>query len=92
MDREWFEGVDGEGLFERSEAARPGLIAEHEVSFRCGCDTDRIARVMAELFRDDPEDLFRGDPAVEVECPRCGTNHQVTRERFDAYAASQGSG
>jgi hypothetical protein len=83
-DREWFESVDREGLLARISAAEPGLIAEHEVSFRCGCDTDRITRVIADLYRDDPEDLFRGDPLVEVECPRCGTQHQVLRARFDA--------
>lgn len=84
VEEEWFHVVDGAELFERALDDRLKLIADVEVAFSCGCDLERIVKLVADLYRDEPEDLFRGDPLVEVECPRCGTLHRVARQQFDA--------
>lgn len=59
-------------------------ISEKRVVFRCGCDIGRIAELVAKLYEEDPEELFLGDPAVEVECPRCAAKHHLSRGLFDA--------
>lgn len=83
VDRAWFESVDGEALQVRTGSPGVSLISERQVSLRCGCDAGRISRVLAELYKEEPEELFRGDPSVEVECPRCGTKHLILREAFE---------
>jgi molecular chaperone Hsp33 len=50
--------------------------------FRCGCDPNTIQGVVRGLFGEDPEQLFRGEPGVEVHCPRCGRRWWVDRADF----------
>lgn len=50
--------------------------------FQCGCDPERMLTAMRAIFKNNAEDLFRGDARVEVTCPRCGRRWWVTRERF----------
>ena len=56
------------------------LVSEHRVVFRCGCDANRIARVLGSIYRENPEEIFLGDPTLEAECPRCGAKYQISRE------------
>jgi hypothetical protein len=58
-------------------------IEERTVRFGCQCDPERIIDVVAGIFHDKPEELFDGDPGVEVRCPRCGQAYQVSRKTFD---------
>jgi hypothetical protein len=50
--------------------------------FLCGCTVDKMLDVVRGMFRDDPEELFRGDEGVEVFCPRCGRRWWVERAEF----------
>lgn len=85
-DLEWFHAVRSEEVFSLEEKAGVKLIGRHTVTFLCGCDADRITRTVVDLFRKDPEDLFRREPAVEVECNRCGARYSITREAFERMA------
>jgi hypothetical protein len=85
-DCDWFRDVRGEEVFDLHRDEDVNLIAEKEISFRCGCDRKRITRLVVDIYKGFPEDLFQGETAVEAECPRCGTQHQVTREDFDAVS------
>lgn len=60
--------------------------------FQCGCNPDRILEVVRKMFRSDPAELFRGDPGVEISCPRCGRRWWVDRERFDRADGPSTSG
>jgi redox-regulated HSP33 family molecular chaperone len=85
-DRGWFESAGADEVFALEASGELKLIHDHPVAFRCGCTSARIVQVLFRLFGDDPEGLFRGDPSVEAECPRCGGKHQVPRAAFDAAA------
>jgi len=87
-DQEWLQEVGGDEIFSLIRAGGLKLISDRRVSFLCGCDTDRITKIVVDLYRDDPEDLFRGDPAVEAECPRCGAKHSVSRQGFERFLAA----
>lgn len=50
--------------------------------FLCGCTAEKILEVVRSMFRDDPEELFRGDQGVEIFCPRCGRRWWVERAQF----------
>ena len=52
-------------------------------------DADRITEILVKLYGEEPEELFRGDPAVEAECPRCGTKHEISRAMFDGAAGAK---
>jgi len=84
-DLEWFQAVGGEEIFSLVRDGSLKLISERRISFHCGCDTDRITKVVVDLYKDVPEDLFRGDPDVEAECPRCGTKHRISRQSFEKF-------
>jgi hypothetical protein len=55
--------------------------------FQCGCNPARILDVVRGMFKDDPTELFHGDPGVEISCPRCGRRWWIDREQFDAGTA-----
>jgi molecular chaperone Hsp33 len=83
-DPKWLSALDPEGATALTGRPTVKRIAEKRIVFRCGCDTARIAKLVAKLYEEDPEELFRGDSAVEVECPRCAAKHHLSRELFDA--------
>jgi len=51
--------------------------------FRCGCDPERMLEVVETMFRADPDELFRGDPGVEISCPRCGRRWWIDRTEYE---------
>ena len=80
-DPDWIRGLDGASIRAlRDEAAEP--IESRTFSFSCGCDGDRVARALAGMFGEDPEELFQGEPMVEASCPRCGTLWGIDRDFF----------
>jgi hypothetical protein len=58
--------------------------------WHCGCNHQRMLEVLAPAFRANPEELFEGDPKIEIRCPRCGARHAVTREALEAFVTSAG--
>ena len=34
-------------------------------------------------------ELFAGQPKLEMRCPRCGARHAITREALEAFVASE---
>ncbi len=89
VEAPWFCSVGASEAFALEKGIDSKLVSEQTVGFRCGCDIDCIARVVAEVYRENPGELFRGESSIEAECPRCGAKHTVTRERFQAVAAAR---
>ncbi len=87
-DRKWFQSADPAEIMALEKSGDLKLIADRGVLFRCGCDRKMITGIVVKLYHQDPEELFRGDPEVEVECPRCGAHHVVTREQFRENSAA----
>ncbi len=83
VDREWFRGLESKEVFRLESAGAIDLVNERTMAFRCGCDSEWIARALASMFGEAPESLFRGDMDVEAECPRCGATHRIARKTFD---------
>jgi molecular chaperone Hsp33 len=69
-----------EGIRIANEATR--TLDEKTFRFQCGCNIETMREVMSGLFRDDPEDLFRGEEGVEVFCPRCARRWWITRDQL----------
>ncbi len=82
VDLAWLQSLD-------SDSVRGYLkkdfenIEQRNYRFQCGCDPGKILTVVSGMFKDNPEDLFRGDSEVETHCPRCSRSFWITREDFD---------
>ncbi|HKK71191.1 MAG TPA: Hsp33 family molecular chaperone HslO [Candidatus Krumholzibacteria bacterium] len=81
-DAAWIRGLDGVDVRALRESSREP-IESRTFTFACTCDGERVARVLAGMFGEDPEALFQGDASVEARCPRCGALWSVDREAFD---------
>jgi hypothetical protein len=60
------------------------LLEEKTVQLRCGCNPEKIVRALRQIYAGQDEELFRGDAAVEVFCPRCGARWWIARAAYDA--------
>ncbi len=63
-------------------------IETRQYRWHCGCDQQRMLKVLAPLMRQDPEDLFQGEEVIEIRCPRCAARHHITRESLEAHIAN----
>lgn len=84
VDREWIAALTAADVSAALARETLELIEDRRYQFVCSCDGDRIRQVVAGLFRDNPEELFQGQEAVETFCPRCGRRWWISREEFRA--------
>ncbi|MEM1297529.1 MAG: Hsp33 family molecular chaperone HslO, partial [Verrucomicrobiota bacterium] len=52
--------------------------------FDCGCNLERIFPAIAPLASQGLDELFQGDEAITVTCPRCNAKWRLTREQIEA--------
>lgn len=57
--------------------------------WHCGCNQQRMLEVLAPVMRQSPDELFGGEPRIEIRCPRCAARHHVTREALEAFVAER---
>ena len=81
-DGRWIANLSDREVF-RLPSRGEGLLSRRRVSLRCGCDRLKITNALVGIYGGMTDDLFRSDPAVEVECPRCGARVVVTRGDYD---------
>jgi molecular chaperone Hsp33 len=86
-DREWFERIDAEGVRRLGEAETVSPLEKRHYRWHCGCNQQRILKVLSGPMKEDPEGLFGAEEAIRVECPRCAARYAVTREAMEAFLA-----
>lgn len=59
------------------------LIETQPLRFHCGCNAEKIVAALRGIFAGKEEELFRGEPAVEAFCPRCGARRWIERATYD---------
>jgi molecular chaperone Hsp33 len=62
------------------------LLDQRTYRLQCGCSPEKILDAVRGLYPDRADDLFAGEPGVEVFCPRCGRRWWVERADFDGAA------
>lgn len=84
-DLDWLNALDAEkiGKLDRNETLT--CLEERHYGFACGCDVDRIHETLRGLSDGLIADLFAGDDAVTVHCPRCGALYRIAYDRLVAY-------
>lgn len=58
------------------------LMHEAVFFYGCRCDIHQISQMLARLSASDQEALWQGSDSLEVQCPRCGRTHVVTRDKM----------
>jgi molecular chaperone Hsp33 len=87
-DLEWLRGLTAEQVAKLDETETLTLMERRIQRWHCGCNQERMMQVLLPVMQQDAEGLFGDDPKVEIRCPRCAARHAVTREAFEAYAAT----
>ena len=82
FDEEWLEGLDTEAVAAIDESEQTSVLESRFFRFHCGCTVQRILPALA-VWQDKLDELFQGEPFVQVECPRCAAKYQITREQLE---------
>lgn len=92
FDAEWLKALDADAVRRIPETEQLGLLERRLYKWECGCSEKKIMGVLAPSMRSAPDELFGGDPSVQVRCPRCGARYTITREALEAFLAAGGGG
>ena len=71
-DREWIDQLTREEAAARIAGDQVRPLEALVFRFQCGCNQERMREIVQGLYESEREELFQGDPGVEVLCPRCG--------------------
>lgn len=86
-DLDWLNRLTTAQVADLDQAETLALMERRVVRWHCGCNQTRMMEVLAPAMRQSPDELFGGDPKLEIRCPRCGSRHAITREAMEAYLA-----
>jgi len=90
-DLEWLESLNDEAVRNLDKSEQLGLLEQRLYRFECGCNQQRMMRVLLPTFRHDAEALFEGEEVIRMSCPRCGVRHAITREALEALEKAEPS-
>lgn len=87
-DSAWLEELDTTAIRQLDRDVQLSLLEQRRYRFECGCNHARMLAMLAPIMRKQPEELFAGEEAIRIHCPRCGARHVITREALEARVAS----
>jgi molecular chaperone Hsp33 len=79
-DEDWLRGLDNAAARTLDTDEDLSLLETRRYRHHCGCTLDRIVPALASI---GAEEIFAGDDAVRIDCPRCAAKFDLTREQFD---------
>lgn len=88
-DMDWLRGLTAEQAKALGQTETLALLERRIYRWHCGCNQQRMMEVLAPMMISDPEDLFAGEPKIEIRCPRCGARHAITREAMEAFVIAK---
>ena len=77
VDLEWLKELTQEDVKKITETEQTKVLETRKFRFHCGCSLDKIIPALSS-WKDRKEELFQGDPGIEVSCPRCSAKYIVT--------------
>ena len=81
-DLEWLEALDESAVAAIPAQEETKLLETRRFRFHCGCDLARILPILGN-WRDRPDELFQGEEAIVIQCPRCAARYRVTRDQLE---------
>lgn len=79
FDEDWFHSLDAQDAAKIEQAEETKTLETRRFRWHCGCNLDRILPILGG-WREKPDDLFKGESAISIQCPRCGAKFSVTRD------------
>ncbi len=76
-DLDWLNGLTTEDVEKLLTTEETKLLETRKFKFHCGCSVEKILPAL-KSWKDKKDELFKGDPAIEVSCPRCGAKFLIT--------------
>jgi molecular chaperone Hsp33 len=83
-DEEWLAGLTPESIRSLDRDVELSLLETRNYRFSCGCNQERMLDLLLPVFLRQADELFHGEEAVTMVCPRCGGRHVLTREALEA--------
>lgn len=87
IDMTWFDGLDRAKIERLADDETLSRLELRHYHFGCGCTMDLIHSVLAPVARRSLDDLYQGEDAVRVQCPRCSGVFEATRAAMEQYLA-----
>jgi molecular chaperone Hsp33 len=87
IDMEWFKGLTLEAVKSLGEDETLSRLETRHYYFGCGCTLDLIYSALAPVARRGMDDLYQGEEALRIQCPRCSGVFVATREALQRYLA-----
>lgn len=81
-DIDWFESLDQCAILALDKTEELSLLENRGVSFHCGCSLDRLLPTLSAFADESLAEMFASDELLQIECPRCGANYEVSREQI----------
>jgi molecular chaperone Hsp33 len=91
-DLAWLQGLGISAVRALDENETLTLIEQRRYHWSCGCNQEKIMRVIAQAYNGDPDAIFGGEETIRAQCPRCAAIHTITREAMEAYRAKSPQG
>ena len=88
-DLDWLANLNAAAVRNLDGAEQLALMEQRFYRFECGCNQERMMRVLLPTFRLNPEALYEGEEVVRMHCPRCGARHAITRESLEAMEKAE---
>ncbi|MBQ96727.1 MAG: disulfide bond chaperone [Roseibacillus sp.] len=79
FDEDWFHSIDAQDVASIQQAEETKTLETRRFRWNCGCDLDRILPILGG-WREKPDELFKDEPAISIQCPRCAAKFSVTRD------------
>jgi molecular chaperone Hsp33 len=90
-DEAWLRDLTAAQVRALPEMETVVALERRRYRWQCGCNPERIMKVLAPVLEADGDGLFGGEASVRVACPRCAARYVITREALEAYAAEHPS-
>ena len=88
-DLDWLEALDEDAIRALDQDEALSLLETRHYRFHCGCSIERLFPTFASFSTDALDDLYQEDEVLQIQCPRCGARHAMSRESLEAYLLSR---
>lgn len=72
-----------EVLSEMMGSVEYDILEERPLAFRCTCNQDRLANILANFGEEELSDLYAGDDQIEVTCNFCNQQYHIPRKDME---------
>jgi molecular chaperone Hsp33 len=84
-DTEWLESLAIEDIRELDRKEELSLLEQRTYHFECGCSARRVCAAIAPHLKEGPDEFFGDQEVLAIQCTRCGVEHRISKEQFEAY-------